>query len=246
MVLNRSRAKLHRTASRIHKWLALIVGAQLLLWFASGALMSYLPIGDVRGEHLVDRDLAAPLPRGMDASAMAKLLDQLPSASTALRIVMVDGRAVALAEGPDDAIRRFDTRTGAAMPPFDAAAAQRIAKAAWRGATNVETTASLVTTESTEYRGRLPAWQVQVSDPDATRIYVEAHTGRIAAVRTSTWRLYDFFWGLHIMDWSGHENFNTPWLLAFAIGGLALALAGTVLLAMRWPLRRHRRGPPAG
>lgn len=98
-----------------------------------------------------------------------------------------------------------------------------------------------VTNRSTEYRGALPAWQVALDDSDATRVYVDAATGRIAAVRTSTWRLYDFFWGLHIMDWKNHENFNTPWLMAFAVGSLGLGVAGSVLLYMRWPRRSRRR-----
>ena len=33
------RHRLHLAASKTHKWLALIIGAQLLIWFASGALM---------------------------------------------------------------------------------------------------------------------------------------------------------------------------------------------------------------
>ena len=42
--------RLHLGASKVHKWLSLIIGIQLLLWFASGALMSFLPIDKVRGE----------------------------------------------------------------------------------------------------------------------------------------------------------------------------------------------------
>ena len=42
------------------------------------------------------------------------------------------------------------------------------------------------------------------------------------------------------MDWKNHEDFNTPWLLAFAIGGLLLGLAGTILLFMRWPMVRRK------
>ena len=80
-----------------------------------------------------------------------------------------------------------------------------------------------------------------MSDAENTHVYVEANTGRITAVRNGTWRLYDFFWGLHIMDWKNHENFNTPWLLAFAIGGLILGIAGTILLFIRWPFRRRRK-----
>ena len=72
-------------------------------------------------------------------------------------------------------------------------------------------------------------------------MFVAAATGQITAVRTGTWRLYDFVWGLHIMDWQNHENFNSWWLLGFAGAGLVMGLAGSVLLLMRWPLRRRRR-----
>jgi len=44
VVLKSAKLRLHLLASRTHKWLAIIIGAQLLLWFASGALMSFLPI----------------------------------------------------------------------------------------------------------------------------------------------------------------------------------------------------------
>jgi hypothetical protein len=82
----------------------------------------------------------------------------------------------------------------------------------------------------------LPAWRVAFADPDKTSVFVAANTGQIAAVRTANWRLFDFFWGLHIMDWTERDNFNTWWLLALAVGGLVMGLAGTVLLVMRWPI----------
>ena len=41
---------------------------------------------------------------------------------------------------------------------------------------------------------------------------------------TGAWRLYDFFLSLHIMDWKNHEDFNTPWLLAFAVSGHCFAM----------------------
>jgi hypothetical protein len=42
-----------------------------------------------------------------------------------------------------------------------------------------------------------------------------------------------FFSGLLMSilpNWKNHENFNTPWMMAFAAGGLTLAVAGVVLL----------------
>ena len=43
--------KLSIIMTKIHKWLALIVGIQLLLWVLGGLIMSWFPIETVRSEH---------------------------------------------------------------------------------------------------------------------------------------------------------------------------------------------------
>lgn len=233
------RTRIHVNASRLHKWLALVIGAQLLIWFASGVIMSFLPIDKVRGEHLVDRETIAAIPPNTLMVAPATLVTQAGAPVEAVALRMLDGRAIAeVATGKG--IRLFDARTGAALPPVDAVQATRIARTAWKGADKPASLPSRVTAESPEYRGALPAWRIAFADADHTSVFVAAESGKITAVRTGTWRLYDFFWSLHIMDWKNHENFNTWWLLAFAIGGLILGLAGTILLFMRWPVRRRR------
>ena len=237
MVLTSRRTQVHLAASRVHKWLALIIGAQLLIWFASGVIMSFLPIEKVRGEHLVDRERVVTLPTDMDLSP----LNVVVSKADAVTITMVDGRVVARVERANDSDELVDAVTGQTLPPLDATVAERIVRSVWLGDKSVLATTRKITTESTEYRAGLPAWQVTMSDAENTHVYVEANTGRITAVRNGTWRLYDFFWGLHIMDWKNHENFNTPWLLAFAVGGLILGIAGTILLFIRWPFRRRRK-----
>lgn len=226
-------------ASRTHKWLALFIGAQLLIWFASGALMSFLPIEKVRGEHLVDRKTFEPIPVATSFVDPARLVASVGAPVETVSWHMLHGRPVAelkTAKGT----QLFDAVTGAAVLPLDADQAKAIALDAWRGGSRPSATATRVTEESPEYRGDLPAWRVAFADPDKTAVYVVEGSGRIAAVRTGTWRLYDFFWGLHIMDWKDHENFNTPWLLGFALGGLVLGIFGTVLLFLRWPFRRRR------
>ena len=236
----RSRTRFHVAASRVHKWLALIIGAQLLIWFASGVIMSFLPIEQVRGEHLVDRDSVMPIPAGMALIAPQRIVAQSGAPVEAMTWHMLDSRPIAevtTAKG----VRLFDAATGAPLPPVDAAMATKIARTAWKSDQKPSSTATIVKTESPEYRAALPAWRIAFADPEETSIFVAAETGRITAVRTGTWRLYDFFWSLHIMDWKNHENFNTWWLLAFAIGGLVLGIAGTILLFMRWPFRRRRR-----
>ncbi len=234
------RLRLHLFANHLHKWLALFIGVQLLIWFASGALMSFLPIEKVRGEHLIDREMVTLIPAGTAYSDPAKIAAVVGAPIKAITGHMVGGRAVAEV-ATTKGIRLFDAATAAPLPAIDAVQATAIAKTAWNSAVKPNTTASRVSEESPEYRGALPAWRIAFADPDNTSVFVAAESGRIAAVRTSTWRLYDFFWSLHIMDWKNHENFNTPWLLGFAFGGLIFGLSGTVLLFMRWPFRRNRR-----
>ncbi|QGY80247.1 PepSY domain-containing protein [Sphingorhabdus lacus] len=234
------RTRFHLIASRIHKWLALVIGAQLLIWFASGAIMSFLPIDKVRGEHLVDRESIVSIPDGAAFIDPKRIVVQVGAPVEAMTWRMLDGRPIAEV-ATKRGIKLFDAATGRPVPPVDSKLATRIAEAAWKSAKKPKVEASLVKQESPEYRAALPAWRIAFADPDYTSIFVAADTGRITAVRTGTWRLYDFFWSLHIMDWKNHENFNSWWLLAFAIGGLMLGLAGTALLVIRWPFKRKRR-----
>lgn len=231
--------RLHLLASRIHKWLAIIIGAQLLLWFTSGALMSFLPIERVHGDHLVDRKAVTAIPTGIALAPPSAIVAASGAPIEAITYRMWLGRPVAevaTAKGT----RLLDASTGTVLPALTARQAEEIARSAWRGSARPTAMVERIERANPEYRGTLPAWRVAFTDPDSTRVFVAADTGRIMAVRTGTWRLYDFFWGLHIMDWTNHENFNTPWLLAFAIGGLVLWLGGAVLLYMGWPKRRRR------
>jgi hypothetical protein len=218
----------------------LVIGAQLLIWFASGVIMSFLPIDKVRGEHLVDRETVMTIPVGIAFADPGQISAKATAPVEAINWHMLGDRAVAEVKTAKG-IALFDAVSSEPMPPVGADQARAIADAAWKASDKPQSTASLVTTESPEYRAALPAWRIAYADPDATSVFVARDTGRITAVRTGTWRLYDFFWSLHITDWKNHENFNTWWLLAFAIGGLFLGLAGIALLVMRWPIRRRRR-----
>jgi hypothetical protein len=205
----------------------------------SGALMSFLPIDRVHGDHLVDRKAVASLPGGVVLASPSAIIAASGTPINSVTYRMWLGRPVAEVATAEGA-RLFDARTGILLPAPTAAQVQAVARTAWRGEGRPRATVELIKRASAEYRGPLPAWRVTFTDPDSTRVFVTADTGRIVAVRTGTWRLYDFFWGLHIMDWKNHEDFNTPWLLGFALGGLALWLGGAVLLYMRWPKRSRR------
>jgi hypothetical protein len=51
--------------------------------------------------------------------------------------------------------------------------------------------------------------------------------------------LYDFFWRLHVMDYSAGEDFNNPVLRVAVLAALALVITGGALLVLS--VRRRRR-----
>ena len=101
-----------------------------------------------------------------------------------------------------------------------------------------------VTANSPEYRAALPAWRVDFDDGANRSVYVAADTGIVLARRSTLWRVYDFLWALHIMDWRDHEDFNSPLLIAATALGLVVIVTGVVMFPSRlgytaW--RRRRR-----
>ncbi|MBV7267363.1 PepSY domain-containing protein [Erythrobacter sp. WH131] len=222
--------------SKLHKWLAVFVGVQVLLWMITGALMSFLDIEEVRSEHVVSR---APEVLPADA-VMPEWLDSREGV-VSLATRAVAGRAVTEVRRDDGSVTLRDPDSGMLISPLPAASARAIARRAWTGPpTTVATTRLIEDAVGTEFRGPFPAWQITYGDEDNTRVYIDASSGSVLAARSDTWRLFDFVWGLHIMDWTQRDRINSWWLLLFGIGGTIIAVSGFVLLANRFPWIRRR------
>jgi len=63
-------------------------------------------------------------------------------------------------------------------------------------------------------------------------------SGKVVARRSATWRVYDFLWSLHIMDYRDRDDFNN-WLVVIAAAvALAMTVSGMVILAYRFLFAR--------
>ncbi|MBL8547941.1 MAG: hypothetical protein JNL81_15865 [Hyphomonadaceae bacterium] len=227
--------KLQAFASWTHKWLALIVGVQVLFWVGSGLFFSLFPIERVRSEHRIAEVHAAPLSEPVrDVSA---LLPEAPTRVTYERDVL--GDAVAVAEFPERRPILIDLNDWRVVSPLSAEAAAQIAQAYTSGSPRVRER-RLVTEETPEYRGPLPAWRIAFDDGEGLAVYVAADTARVTARRSDLWRVYDALWALHIMDWRDHENFNSGLLILTSFTALIVVLAGFILFPYRmgWVRRR--------
>jgi hypothetical protein len=117
--------KLQAFASWTHKWLALIVGVQILFWFGSGLFFAISPIERVRSEHRIAAHEAAPLSAPLQD--VSTLLPEAPTRVTYERDVL--GEPVAVAEFAERRPILIDLSDWRVASPLSADAAVQIAQA---------------------------------------------------------------------------------------------------------------------
>lgn len=224
---------LHKWVAKTHKWVGLLLGLQLLAWTAGGVVMTWMPINEVRGSHNAAEQAPAALPG--DATLLPPHALARASGATVMAISYQSllGRPVALLslEGERTEIR--DATTGDLMSPISETLARDIADADFAPEAEI-ISATKLTEPVLDYRGPFPAWQITFADAENTNIYVSASNGRVTARRTDRWRLFDFFWMLHIMDYEERDDINNPLLIATAGFALLFALSGFCLLFFRF------------
>ncbi len=235
----------HQNVRTFHRWVSVVIGLQLLAWTVSGLLFTWHPIEVVRGEAFLSdpalEQLAADEPLvAFDAAWRASGLQAIARA----RLSHERGRWswVLFAPGAETPVL-VDARSGELLPALDAAEASAIATSRFT-ASQLVTHVRRVSTADGEYRGKpLPAWCVTFDDERNSNVYVDAGTGAITSVRNDTWRRFDFFWMLHIMDYSERKDFHHPLLTSAAALGVTTALTGLWLAIL--VLRPRRASPPA-
>jgi hypothetical protein len=81
-----------------------------------------------------------------------------------------------------------------------------------------------------EYRENpLPAYAVTFNHPTSTTVYIAAELGTVQKFRNDKWRVFDFLWMLHTMDYKGRDNLGNILLRAFSIFGLITIFSGFAL-----------------
>ncbi len=218
---------------RLHNILGLIVGAQVLLWVASGLFFSLRPIEEVRGEHLRSgaHEMMAGLPDNLAPVNAILAAGGEPVMQMSLKPWL--GRTVWEIE-THSGKALYDAQTGEALSPLKEDQARRIAEGGWAGDGNLTAMALIDPAPREAGRGAGRAmWRASFDGPDTATFWIDPQAGDIAAVRTGWWRTFDLFWGLHIMDWTNRETISSWWMKLFAFGALVLTLAGLWLVVDR-------------
>ena len=188
----------------LHRYLSIFIAIQLLLWTVSGIYFAFNKIELIRGEQY-------RLPTNVEYRIFDRLGQQV------------------IASNKDGNIVYRTYPEGNLLEKLSVEEAKLIASIK----TSLEPVSAILLTESlpgSEYRGRsLPIYQITTTSKDDTNIYLDPLSGDVLAIRSDSWRMWDFLWSLHIMDYDQRDNINNFLLRLFSILALVSSISGILL-----------------
>ncbi|WP_417659165.1 PepSY domain-containing protein [Pseudidiomarina sp.] len=215
-----------------HRWLALIVGLQMVVWSISGAYMVFFKLPFIHGDHLVHQHDAV-IQHGNHVASFNDVLKAYPEASQiqltsqwlnhqwqpVYRIShhgmteLVDAQSIAVVE-----LSQSDVQ--AIAEKMYALGEQPASRVQW-----------LTENPPSELNpDHLPVWRVDFDDFGSTSLYFSPSTGELVTKRHTFWRGFDIMWMLHIMDYEERVDIESWLLRGFIIANFIFLITGAVLL----------------
>ena len=214
---------------KLHKWVGLLIGAQVLLWLFSGLVISLLDPAKVSGKQWARGEAHEPQPLPPGAYLEPdELPPELLRGASGIVLEMNHGDPVyrikkAQVEMLVHAAKGTVITTGRAE-------AERIARLDYAGSGSIDSVSKGTAPDLETRDSSGDYWKVAFSDRINTTLYISAASGEILARRNSYWRVRDFFWMLHSMDYAGRENFNHALIISVALIAIWLGISGVTLL----------------
>ena len=220
-----------RLSTQIHKWLALIVGLQVLGWVLGGLVMTAIPIERVRSEHHVAKFQPDALPvEGLVGYAAAAKTIGVEPVEAMLKSTLRGPLWVLKDAGGNAHV--IDAVTGRHVTPLPASEVRLLAGAQYEGQGR-PAAARWLAVPPQEAGKPGPLWRVDFDDAERTTFYLSPDTGEVVSRRSNVWRVYDLFWRIHILDFKTGDNFNHPLIIAAAALTLPVVVTGLILLWIR-------------
>ena len=219
-----------------HRYLGIFIGIQFLFWTVGGLYFSWTNIEEIRGEHLKKEQTTINFNREFLSPQIAlNSLNQFVKSVKIKNLKLIEVSGVPFYELEVDSPNRnyflVNALTGKVRSQFNETEAKKIALDSLKNPLKINKT-ELINEKNIgshhEYREKpLPAWAITFENN--LTVYLSAENGKVGAYRTNKWRIFDFLWMLHTMDFQGRDNINNIFLRTFSILGLLTILSGFIL-----------------
>lgn len=232
-----NKAYWQKLVRKYHRYLGVFFGIQFLFWTVGGLYFSWTNIKEIRGDNI--RRAEPSLKINQSKISLSSIINELKNKDgldsvKSVQIVDILGTSyfqIGYYNQGNVAYRLINTNTGLIKSTISKEEAILIAQSRL----NVNATPSSVaiitnTNGHHEYREKqLPAYAVKFEGKIHTTVYVAANLGTVQTLRNNQWRVFDFLWMLHVMDYENRDNINNWTLRIFSILGLVTIASGFIL-----------------
>ena len=217
---------------KLHKWLSLLVGLQLLLWLGTGLYFNLMDHQKASGNQYRQRPAVAQA----DINKLVEpqfILSQAKHAVSLKQISLLAHPYYLLTHNKGlyshfkNDYSLFDAYTAEPVI-IDEAMAIRLAQSSYKGQGIIDSTIKLSPPYEDIPREQNEVWQVNYADEINTSVYIDAGSGRIVKHSNDDKRFVDIFFMLHFMDYGTEGSFNNVQIIVFAIFTLFFSLTGFI------------------
>ncbi len=222
-----------KTSRKLHKWLMAFIGAQFVIWSVTGAYMVFFDIDYIHGDSLVQNH-------------QTKLnVEDIHYSQQALYQAYPNAEKIQLAKFIDRDVYRFkqdgvhfivDAQNGELLSPLSKQQAVKAAQFEYTGSGGVAEVEYIEDNPPFELSRRvhdaLPAWRVNFDDFGSPSLYISARSGALLAKRHEWWRIFDWMFRFHVMDYEDSEIDNQL-LFWFTLLGIFAGISGLILTFYR-------------
>jgi hypothetical protein len=241
----------HFRIRRTHRWLGLLLGIQFFFWTIGGLYFSWSNMDEIHGDHQkahihpLSADIALVNPQEIIQKIKAKDSVNFIFEIKLIQILNKPFYQIQYSKLHDreKKIQLADAQTGNLRNPLSKEEAVKIAQNSFINEGKINKIEYLTTTNGHhEYREQpLPAYAVTFEHPSKTTVYVAAELGTVQKFRNEKWRIFDFLWMMHTMDYQTRDNLSNWLLRAFSIFGLLTILSGFTLFYVSMKPRKNNR-----
>lgn len=224
---------------KFHQYLGVIIGIQFLFWTLGGIFFTFSNMDQIHGntnrkEEKIFSDL---LGWQNPSTVFSEISKSIPVDS------VISFKVINFINEPFYQIRFFsegepkislvNAKTGKVRPPVNKEEAIEISRNIFTPGSEIESVVLLtkkLKNKHHEYRGRpLPAYAISFAHSSGTTVYVSTEYAQVMTFRNSNWRIFDFLWMMHTMDYQSRDNIGNTLLRIFSVLGLVTIFTGFIL-----------------
>jgi len=236
---------------KIHRYFGVIIGIQFLFWTLGGIFFTWSNMDEIHGDfNRKPQKLISDLKDWQNPTVVFAQISKINQVDS-----LVSFQTINFLSEPFYQVRYFsagqqeivlvNAKTGEVRPPLSQNEAEQLACEVFTPDSEIEKTEYLLegmVNKHHEYRNQpLPAYAIKFAHNSGTTVYVSTEYGQALKFRNSNWRVFDFFWMMHTMDYQSRDRIGNTLLRIFSVLGLITILTGFVLYFKTFRFRRKSK-----